>query len=117
MQFEKEAEMSCLITIILVFFSRIVMVFWWFTDREVFTLAFKNWTLPVTLPIPEWIWPLLGFIFLPITTMAYLFLFPGGIIGYEWILLGIAFLIDMTGHGGSYRHRHRVSRPRRRQTI
>lgn len=42
-------------------------------------------------------------------TLAYLLLFPGGIVGYEWVLLGIAFLVDLTGHGGTYRHRNRMA--------
>jgi hypothetical protein len=54
------------------------------------------------------VWGVLGFIFLPWTTLAYLFLFPGGIVGYEWIVLGVALLVDLAGHGGGYRHRRRV---------
>jgi hypothetical protein len=49
-----------------------------------------------------------GAIFLPWTTLAYLFLFPGGIVGYEWIVLGVAFLIDLASHGGTYYHRSRI---------
>jgi hypothetical protein len=48
-------------------------------------------------------------IFLPWTTLAYLILFLGGIIGYEWIVLGIAFLIDQASHDGSYFHWNRNS--------
>jgi hypothetical protein len=44
---------------------------------------------------------------------AYLFVFPGGIVGYEWIVLGVAFLIDLAGHGGGYRHRDRIPLYRR----
>jgi hypothetical protein len=58
--------------------------------------------------IPGWLWTLLGAIFLPWTTLAYLFLFPGGIVGYEWIVLGVAFLIDLASHGGTYYHRSRI---------
>lgn len=102
--------MSCITTIIIEFVSRIVIVLWWLSDRKLFILAFKNWALPGNIAIPGWVWPLLGFIFLPVTTLAYLYLIPGGIVGYEWIVLGIALLIDLVGHGGSYRHRHRVYR-------
>jgi hypothetical protein len=57
---------------------------------------------------PAWLWTLLGAILLPWTTLTYLFLFPGGIVGYEWIVLGIAFLFDLGSHGGSYYHRSRI---------
>ncbi len=109
--------MSCIATIFIVFVSRIAIFIWWLTDRALFTLAFKNWAIPGNLVIPEWIWPILGFIFLPWTTLAYLFLFPGGIVGYEWIVLGVALLIDLAGHGGSYRHRNRIPMYQRRQLI
>ncbi len=105
--------MCCITTIILVLGSRIAIVYLWLTDRQLFTLAFKNWSLPGSFAIPAWFWPLLGFIFLPWTTLAYLFLFPGDIVGYEWIVLGVAVLIDLAGHSGSYRHRNRYSYIRR----
>jgi hypothetical protein len=105
--------MSCITTIILVFVSRIAILFWWLTDRPLFATAFQNWTLPGSITIPVWIWPLLGFIFVPWTTLAYLFLFPGGIVGYEWIVLGVGLLVDLAGHGGTYRHRSRFSYRRR----
>jgi len=105
--------MCCFTTIFLVFVSRIAILIWWLSDRQIFTRAFQNWVLPGNFAIPVWVWPLLGAIFLPWTTLAYLFVFPGGIVGYEWILLGVALLVDLAGHGGSYRHRNRISSYRR----
>jgi len=104
--------MSCFVTIFLVAIARIAILLWWLVDKRLFNLAFQGWTLP-GLAVPAWVWALLGGIFLPWTTLAYLFLFPGGIVGYEWIVLGVAFLVDLAGHGGSYQHRHRVLRYRR----
>ena len=109
--------MCCIITIFLVLGPRIAILYWWLTDRLLFTLAFQNWALPGNIAIPGWVWPVLGFIFLPWTTLAYLFLYPGGIVGYEWIVLGIAFLIDLAGHGGSFRHRNRIPVRRRSQAT
>ena len=40
-------------------------------------------------------------------------MFQGGIVGTEWLILGVAFLIDIAGHGGSYRHRNRIQYRRR----
>jgi hypothetical protein len=105
--------MSCITIIIVIFISRIVIVLWWLADRQLFTTAFKKWVLPFDFAVPSWVWPLLGFIFLPVTTLVYLFLYPGGIVGAEWIVIVIALLIDLVGHGGSYHHRHRVWRRRR----
>lgn len=100
--------MCCLTAIFLVFGSRITILFWWLADPQRFNLAFENWGLPGSYVIPGWILTLLGGIFLPWTTLAYLFIFPGGIVGYEWIVLGLAFLIDLGGHGVGYRHRNRI---------
>lgn len=102
--------MSCLVTAFLVLIARIAIVFWWLADQPLFNLAFKNWVLPGNLTFPAWVWTLLGVIFLPWTTLAYLFLFSGGIVGYEWIVLGIALFFDLAGHGGSYHHRNRFRR-------
>jgi hypothetical protein len=105
--------MCCITTIVLVFGSRIALLFWWLVDQPLFALAFKNWSNLGGLALPGWVWPLLGAIFVPWTTLAYLFLFPGGIVGYEWIVLGVAFLVDMAGHSGSYYHRNRFPSYRR----
>ena len=101
--------MCCLTTLFLVLISRIGIIIWWLANPRLHDLAFKNWILPGNLVFPAWLWTLAGAILLPWTTLAYLLLFQGGIVGYEWIVLGAALLIDLAGHGGSYRHRSRVS--------
>jgi hypothetical protein len=98
----------CLATLIFGLISRIAILLWWLVDRPLFTDAFKNLILPGNVSFPAWLWTLAGAIFLPWTTLAYIFLFPGGIVGYEWIVLGVALVIDLAGHGGTYRHRSRV---------
>ncbi len=104
--------MCCITTLALVLLSRILLLLWWLADPQRFVAGFQSWILP-GLPLPTWIWPLLGAIFLPWTTLAYLYVFPGGITGVEWIILGVALLIDLAGHGGSYRHRRRIRYYRR----
>lgn len=109
--------MGCIAVIFLVFGSRAALLVWWLIDQQIFILAFKNWVLPGSFTLPIWAWPLIGAIFLPVTTLAYLFLFPGGITGFEWIILVIAFLFDLAGHGGGYYHRNRLSNWRGNQTT
>ncbi len=104
--------MCCFTTIILVLAARIAIIVWWLTDPQRFTdaanaLRFGNFSLPAL------VWAILGFLFLPWTTLAYLYVFPGGVTGYEWIILIIAVLFDLSGHGGGYRHRHHLRRFRR----
>jgi len=102
--------MCCFTTIFLVLASRIAIVIWWLTDPQRFTLAAKALQLPGGFTLPVWVWTLMGFLFLPWTTLAYLYVFPGGIVGYEWIVLIVALFFDLSGHGGSYRHRNRFRR-------
>jgi hypothetical protein len=100
--------MCCFISIILIFGSRIAIVFWWLVDPARFTAAVKSLPLPGILDLPTWVWSLLGLLFLPWTTLAYLFVFPGGISIIEWILLGAAFLVDLGGYTGGYRSRKKL---------
>lgn len=105
--------MCCLTTIFLVFGSRITLLVWWLAEPQRFNLAFKNWPVLGNFVVPVWAWTLLGGIFLPWTTLAYLVVFPGGIVGYEWIVLGVGLLVDIAGHGGGYRNRNRLPAYRR----
>jgi len=105
--------MCCLTTIFLFFGSRITLLVWWLTDPQRFTSAFQNWALPGNIALPVWVWTLLGGIFLPWTALAYLIVFTDGIVGYEWIVLGVALLVDLAGHTGGYRNRNRLSFPSR----
>lgn len=53
---------------------------------------------------------LLGWLFLPWTTLAYVFVIPGGVTWFDWIVLGFALLIDVgTYSGGGYGQKKRMS--------
>jgi hypothetical protein len=57
----------------------------------------------------SWIVPLLGFFLLPWTTLAYAGLWSAGsneVTGFEWFIVGLAFVIDLGSYaGGSARRR------------
>ena len=73
-----------------------------------------TWPHPLDLAFPQWVWPLVGAIFVPWTTLAYLIVFPGGVVGQDWLWLGLGLLIDLGAHfGGGYRNRDRIPRYRR----
>jgi hypothetical protein len=55
---------------------------------------------------------LLGAIFVPWTTLAYLIVFQGGVVGLDWVWLGAGLVLDLASHSGGYRNRDRVRRRR-----
>jgi hypothetical protein len=76
----------CFVFLLAIFAPRLALGFVWIFGNRV-ELAFDSW-----------VWPLLGLIFLPWTTLAYVFLWsPGtGVHGGEWILVGIAVVADIS---------------------
>jgi hypothetical protein len=102
--------MCCLTTTFLMLASRIAIVVWWLLDPQRFSLAAKSLGRPGGFALPVWAWTVLGFLFLPWTTLAYLYVFPRGVVGYEWIVLIVAVLFDLSGYSGSFRHRNRFRR-------
>jgi hypothetical protein len=59
----------------------------------------------------SFIWPLLGFIFLPWTTLMYLIVWSPvtGLIGFDWAWLALAVVIDLSSYaGGAYGNRDRI---------
>ena len=51
--------------------------------------------------------PLLGLIFLPLTTVIYVLVYPGGLSGFDWVLLIVGVLIDLGAYGSGARGRRR----------
>jgi hypothetical protein len=90
--------MCCIFTTLLLLGPRFGVLIWWLI-RPVYVNAIFN----------TWIWPFLGLIFLPWTTLMYLVVGGGGIIGFDWVWLGLAFLADIASYsGGAYGNRDRI---------
>ncbi len=89
--------MCCFFTALLLAGPRLAMLVWWIINPIYVNLSFDHW-----------IWGILGWIFLPWTTLMYIAIYPGGIVGFDWILLGLGVFTDMGGYFGSYRERARV---------
>jgi hypothetical protein len=97
--------MCCFLLLLFVFGSRIAGIFFWIFRPIMWNSAFNSW------PIIWWIWPILGLIFLPFTTIMYVLVAygPGGISGLDWLWIALAVLIDLLGHGiGGYGNRDRM---------
>ena len=90
--------MCCLLAVLMLVGPRAGILVWWIMDSARWMLAFND----------SWLWPLLGFIFLPWTTLAYVLVFPGGIQLFDWVILGIGILLDLSSWFGGYRNKEKV---------
>ena len=90
--------MCCLFASLVLLGPRAAILVWWLVDTARWNAAFESF-----------IWPLLGFLFLPWTTIMYVLVFPGGIAGFDWIWLGLGVLADIASYSGSaYGNRDRI---------
>ena len=88
--------MGCLIAL----FARLVLLVVWVSTPLV-NRAFHG----------GWLLPLLGILFLPITTLVYVLVYyiSGGVTGWGWLWVVLALLLDLGAHGsGAYTNRHRL---------
>jgi hypothetical protein len=92
---EKEEPMPCLLLILFVAFPRIALLLLFFFSNYL-QRAYHNLLIP-----------LIGFLFLPLTTLAYAWMTNTGqhIAGINLIILIIAVIIDVGGLGGGEYHR------------
>ena len=88
---------GCIVATLLLFGPRLAVIFMWLFTSRIAT-AFDTFMVP-----------LIGLIFLPFTTLMYVFVYtPGmGLSTWDWILLVIAFLFDLGSYGGSAYSRKR----------
>ena len=89
--------MCCFFTALVLFGPRLAILIWWLITPVYVSSAFTNWIIPI-----------LGWIFLPWTLLMYLLIFPGGIVGFDWLILGLGLLADIASYsGGAYGNRQR----------
>jgi hypothetical protein len=77
--------MCCLVLVAGIIGPRVAVLVWWiFGDK-------------VDIAFDSWVWPLLGLLFLPWTTLAYLIVWSpiGGVEGGEWIIVALGFAADV----------------------
>jgi len=90
--------MCCFFTVLLFLGPRFGILVWWLIDSTRWQLAFNSF-----------IWALLGFIFVPWTTLMYVIVAPGGVTGFDWVWIALAVLGDIgMWTGGGWGNRNRV---------
>jgi hypothetical protein len=84
--------MPCLIALFALIGTRVALVFTWLASNM------------ISRAIDSWIVAVLGFLFLPWTTLAYVVFYDVGagreVIGLEWFLVGLAFVADIGSYVG-----------------
>jgi hypothetical protein len=89
--------MCCFITALMLFGPRLAILVWYIVRPMYVNGAFD-----------QFIWGFLGWLLLPWSTLMYIVIYPGGIVGFDWILLGLGVFADIAGYIGGYRERARV---------
>ena len=89
--------MGCLVFLFALISPRLALFFIWIFG-SLLERAFDDWILPV-----------LGFFLLPWTTLAYAVMWgagPNGVEGFEWFIVVLAFLADLSSYAASGRARN-----------
>jgi hypothetical protein len=98
--------MPCLVGCLALAFPRLALVLVWLFGGNFLAKA-----------IPGFLWLVLGFVFLPLTTLAFAFAVNsfsthGQVTPFGWLLVGVAVLVDLglLGSGGRDASRYRAQR-------
>jgi hypothetical protein len=91
--------MCCFAALLVIAGPRLAMFFWWLLEPARWSATFDTFVLP-----------LVGFLFVPWTTLIYVAVFPGGIDGFDWVWLGLGLFLDIASWtGGGYSGRQRYT--------
>jgi len=80
----------CFFASLMVFGPRFAILVWWLLDPIRWQATFSSFFIP-----------LLGFLFLPWTTLSYVAVAPGGVVFFDWIIIGLGLVIDIASYSSS----------------
>ncbi len=92
--------MCCMFASLVLIGPRFAILLWWLIDQTRWEAAFEGF----------WV-AFVGFFIAPWTTMMYVAVFPGGVSGFDWIILGMGVLADVASwtSGGMGAQRRQTS--------
>jgi hypothetical protein len=91
--------MGCLFVLIAMLSPRLgIIILWLFTNY-------------VSRAFDTWIWPVLGLIVLPWTTLLYILVAApaGGITFWGWLMVALGLVMDISSHAQEYANRERAT--------
>lgn len=89
--------MCCMLTSLFFLGPRAAILVWWLINSARWEAAFDSFFVSF-----------LGFLFVPWTTLMYVAVFPGGVTGFDWVLMALAIVADVAMYaGGGFGNRGR----------
>ena len=90
--------MCCMLTSLIFVGPRLAILVWWLISPVYVSAAFDSVLLS-----------LLAWAFIPWTVLMYLFIYPNGVVGFDWVILILGILADIASYsGGFYGNRNQV---------
>lgn len=80
----------CLFLSMLFLGPRAAIFLWWLIEPGRWAIVFNN----------SFIVPFLGFLFVPWSTLMYVVVGPGGIVGWDWLWMALALSADVASYAG-----------------
>ncbi len=91
--------MCCFFTSMVFLGPRAAILIWWLMQPTRWEAAFSSF----------W-WSFIGFLFAPWTTLMWVSVAAGGVVGFDWVILGIGVFADIASYSSSaYGNRERYS--------
>jgi hypothetical protein len=90
--------MCCMFTVLVFLGPRFANIVWWIAQPTRWDLAFSTW-----------LWPALGIVFAPWTTMMWVAVSGAGVHGLDWVWVGLGVVADIVSYSASgYGNRDRL---------
>jgi len=89
--------MCCFFSVLVFLGPRAAILVWWIISPARWEAAFSSF-----------FWALLGFIFAPWTTLMWASVAPGGVTGFDWVILGLGVLADLASYSANAYERRAV---------
>ncbi len=82
--------MCCFFSALIIAGPRLGILVWWMIQPARWDAAFSSF----------W-WSFLGFIFAPWTTLMWVSVAAGGVVGFDWIILGLGVFADIASYSAN----------------
>jgi hypothetical protein len=80
-----------MLTALIFFGPRLAILVWWLIRPVYVDAAFDSVLLM-----------LLAWLFLPWTVLMYLIIYPGGVVGFDWVILILGIIADVASYSGGF---------------